>query len=114
MRPFEVDDISPIDMERVQQLTADFMKAENGGRTGAEQQLAQELHCVLKPYNKFSSSLLLKVRANPPPLRYHRLPRPHPPHHSRRTCTGWLAEGGDHDGLPRLRILPRMQPHVPV
>jgi len=60
MRPFEVDDISPIDMERVQQLTADFMKAENGGRTGAEQQLAQELHCVLKPYNKFSSSLLLK------------------------------------------------------
>ena len=60
MRPFEVDDISPIDMERVQQLTADFMKADNNGHTGAEQHLAQELHTVLKPYNKFSSSLLLK------------------------------------------------------
>ena len=60
MRPFEVDDISPIDMERVQQLTADFMKADNRGRTEAEQFLAQELHTLLKPYNKFSISLLLK------------------------------------------------------
>ena len=60
MRPFEVDDISPIDMERVQQLTADFMKADNRGRTEAEQYLAQELHALLKPYNKFSISLLLK------------------------------------------------------
>ena len=61
MRPFEIDDISPIDMERVQQLTADFVKADNSGRAGAEQQLAEGLHSVLKHYNKFSSSLLLKV-----------------------------------------------------
>lgn len=60
MRPFEVDDISPIDMKRVQQLTADFMQAENCGRPGAQQELAQGLHYVLKPYNTFSSSLLLK------------------------------------------------------
>ena len=53
MRPFEIDDISPIDMERVQQLTADFVKADNSGRAGAEQQLAEGLHSVLKPYNKF-------------------------------------------------------------
>ena len=65
MRPFEVDDISPIDMERVQQLTADFMRAENCRRPGAQQELAQGLHYVLKPYNTFSSSLLLKVRLSP-------------------------------------------------
>ena len=69
MRPFEVDDISPIDMKRVQQLTADFMQAENCGRPGAQQELAQGLHYVLKPYNTFSSSLLLKVRV---PLKGHK------------------------------------------
>ena len=41
MRPFEVDDISPIDMERVQQLTADFMRAENCRRPGAQQEEGQ-------------------------------------------------------------------------
>ena len=74
MAPFEVDDISTVDMNEVKQLTAAFMSADGSGRHGAEHELAQRLHGVLKPYNKFSSSLLLKAHTFPSPT-HHTLER---------------------------------------
>ena len=63
MHSFELDDISPVDLDSVQQLTSDFLAAAaiSGTHARAKQELARDLHKVLKPYNAFSSSLLLKV-----------------------------------------------------
>lgn len=63
MRPFEVDDISLDDMASVQNLTADYIAESGGGSqsNAAETMLAQDLHAVLRPYNEFSRSLLMKV-----------------------------------------------------
>ena len=64
MRPFEVDDISSADMAKVQTLTAEYIAESGGGSqsSAAEAVLAQDLHAVLRPYNEFSRSLMMKVR----------------------------------------------------
>ena len=64
MRPFEVDDISSADMAKVQTLTAEYIAESGGGSqsSASETVLAQDLHAVLRPYNEFSRSLMMKVR----------------------------------------------------